>query len=67
MNRRADVSEHICRDVNIVVTDVSTLDVLLRASKPMLGLEMSRVRKLEIVANVPMDVITAVEIKSTGK
>lgn len=40
--------------------------MLLRADKPMMGLNMSRVRKLEIVANVPMDVITAIEIKSTG-
>ena len=64
--RRADVCEHIVRDVNMVVTDMRTLDMLLRTSRPILGFDMSSVRKLEIVATLPMEVMTAIEIKSTG-
>jgi hypothetical protein len=42
-----------------------TLDMLC-ADKSVMGFEMSSVRKLEIVSILPMEVITAIEIKSTG-
>jgi hypothetical protein len=65
--RQLDVSDHLSQDTTIVVTDIATLDTLLHAPTSFMGHAFHHARKLEIAFNLPIDVLTAIELQSTGK
>jgi hypothetical protein len=48
------------------VTDIATLEKLLHAPTASTGLEFSAVKRVEVVMFLPMDILTAIELRSTG-
>jgi hypothetical protein len=48
------------------VTDIFTLDKLLRAPVTSVGLTFGTVKRAEIVMFLPLDLLTAIELRSTG-
>ncbi|KAH7413715.1 hypothetical protein DE146DRAFT_4051 [Phaeosphaeria sp. MPI-PUGE-AT-0046c] len=56
----AEVCDHIAQNANIVVTDVATLDALLRGSL------LRNAKSLEIIQSIPLHFIPAIEIRGTG-
>jgi hypothetical protein len=60
------VSDHLSQDTIIIVTDIATLHALLHNSTSFMRHKFHRVRNLDINFNLPIDVMTAIELQSTG-
>jgi hypothetical protein len=64
-HRQLDVNDHLSQEATIVVTDITTLDALLHAPTALIGHVFHNTKKLNITLNLPMDVLTAIELQST--
>jgi hypothetical protein len=60
------VSDHLRQDITLIVTDIATLDTLLHGSTSFVAHVVQNARKLAITFNLPIDVLTAIELRSTG-
>jgi hypothetical protein len=60
------VSDHLRQDVIFVVNDIATLDTLLHDPTGFMADAFHNARKLAITFNLPIDVLTAIELQSTG-
>jgi hypothetical protein len=61
-----DVSDHLRQDITLIVTDIATLDALLHDHTRFMAHAFHNARKLAITFNLPTDVLTAIEMQSTG-